>query len=125
MTALVTMVRHVLPAAVVACSAAGASADTCHFGAPGTTVEIRPHPDAWAEVTIINRLAFRSRPGPCVLHHDGQDVVITYEPGPYRDPDEFMIIVPEGLIADPDWLMVEDETSVRVLIQPIRDGAGM
>jgi hypothetical protein len=112
------------PIAAVAFASA-ASADTCAFGGPGTTVTIRPHAEAWAEVTIDNRLAYRTRTGPCVLYFDGGEVSVTYDPGSYREPDVFIIEAPEGLRADPDWLLVEDETSVRVLVWPIVEGEGM
>jgi len=119
-----SLVRSAL-AALIACLAAGVSAGECHFGAPGTTVSIAEHPDAWGEVTIHNRLAYRSRTGPCVLQFDGGEVSVTYDPGPGREPDIFVIEAPEGLRADPDWLLVEDETSVRVLVWPIVEGEGM
>jgi len=124
MVACRSLVRSSL-AALIACLAAGVSAGECHFGAPGTTVSIAEHPDAWGEVTIHNRLAYRTRSGPCVLQFDGGEVSVTYDPGPFREPDIFVIEAPEGLRADPDWLLVEDETSVRVLVWPIVEGEGM
>jgi len=124
MVACRSLVRSSL-AAVIACLAAGVSAGTCEFGAPGTTVSIAEHPDAWGEVTIHNRLAYRSRTGPCVLQFEGGEVSVTYDPGPFREPDIFVIETPEGLRADPDWLLVEDETSVRVLVWPVLEGEGM
>jgi len=119
--------RHSLHccAALIFLLASPATADTCHFGAPGTTVSIASHPEAWGEVTIDNRLAYRTRTGPCVLYFDAGDVSVTYDPGPFREPDIFVIETPEGLRADPDWLLVEDETSVRVLVWPIAEGEGM
>ena len=97
-----------------------AAADTCHFGNPGTTVSITPHADAWAEVTLVNRLAFRARQEPCVLHHDGQAVTVTYDPGPGDAPDVFEVFAPDGYFAAPDWLLVDDHTTATVLIW--RDG---
>jgi len=118
------MTRFAIFLALMAISAK-AIAGTCEFGAPGTTVSIAEHPDAWGEVTIHNRLAYRTRSGPCVLQFDGGEVSVTYDPGLFREPDIFVIATPEGLRADPDWLLVEDETSVRVLVWPIVEGEGM
>jgi hypothetical protein len=102
-----------------------AMADTCHFGTPGTTISIAPHPDAAAEVTIINRLAFRDRREPCVVSLDGLDVSVTYDAGPGRKPDVFITEPPEGYYAAPDWLLLDDGTSATVLIWPMRDMLGM
>ena len=107
---------------------APAFADTaCYWGqhdGQGTNVRIGEHPEAWAEVSIHNRLSFRARVGPCALKFDGADVAVTYDPGPYREPDVFTVTPPPGFVAVPDWLLVDDDTRATVLIWPDR-GAGM
>jgi hypothetical protein len=104
-------------AAIAICLAASpALADTCDFGANGTRASIAPHPQAWAQVVIDNRLAPRFREGPCVLHHDGRDVVVMYAAEPGRDPDEFTVTPPDGFVADPGWLILEDGAATVVII---------
>ena len=105
--------------------AAPAYATTCEFGGGGTTIYISPHPDAAAQITIINRLAFRERRGPCVVSLDGLDVSVTYDAGPQREPDVFITEPPAGYYAAPDWILLDDGSSATVLIWPISDFQGM
>jgi hypothetical protein len=102
-----------------------ANATTCEFSSGGTTIYISPHPDAAAQITIINRLAFRDRRGPCIVSLDGLDVSVTYDAGPQREPDVFITEPPEGYFAAPDWILLDDGSSATVLIWPVGDHLGM
>lgn len=108
---------HATRLAFALCLAASpALADTCDFGANGTRATIAPHEQAWAQVIIDNRLAPRLREGPCVLTHEGRDVVVMYAAQPGRDPDAFGVEPPEGFVAVPAWVVVEDGAATVVLI---------
>lgn len=111
-----------LPALVaLACLAAGAArAEVCHYGTSGTNVRIAPHGDAWAEVVIDNRLAARTR-HVCELRLDGLTVSVRYLPGSGAIPDDFEVIAPEGYIAIPARLRVDDGAGATVLIRPLAD----
>jgi len=94
----------------------------CGFGYPTglqTSVEIAPasDPDLWAVVTIRNRLAGTAS-GECVLFHDGEEVRVTYAPGPRDVPDRFEIVAPPGYVADPPALILPDGQDVDVPIRP-------
>jgi len=113
-----------LPAAFVVAGlfAGAASAETCHWGTPGTTVSIGPHEEAVALLRIENRLANRVYHSPCIVTHDGVPARVTYDPGAGTLPDVFTVEVPEGFAARPDWLLLDDETGADVLIWRIGEG---
>ena len=102
-----------------------AAAETCFFGSEthGTRASIAAHDLAFAEVTLDNRLSFRSRPT-CDLVLFGVTVQVLYDPSEGDAPDWFYISVPPGFRADPPQIMVDDRDTGSVLVW-MDEGAGM
>ena len=95
-----------------------AYADACTFGGPGdiaTQATIEPHDEAFAVVTLDNRLAVRTR-ALCDLVLYGVTVRVFYDSAQGPAPDWFHVHVPPGFVADPPSVLVDDGLRGEVLI---------
>jgi hypothetical protein len=90
---------------------------TCRYDTSqnATNVLLRESDEAFAELVINNRLAFRSEDF-CQVTIFGVTITVEYQPGPQSRPDWFYVTVPDGFRADPASVLLEDGTTFTVTI---------
>jgi hypothetical protein len=98
---------------------APAHASTCEYYPAGTSVTIAPHDNAFAQVHISNRLAPRNH-DTCDLTIYGVTVSVFYDATLGDSADWFHVSVPQGFIAVPPQILINDRDTGTVLI--ILDG---
>jgi hypothetical protein len=103
------------PLIALALLTAPAYAETCEYSAGGTSVTIAPHDTEFAQVHIVNRLAPRNYTD-CVLTIYGVTVTVTYDAWNFDAPDWFHVTVPNGFVAVPPSILLDERTAGQVLI---------
>jgi hypothetical protein len=95
----------------------------CSFGVEGnvlqTTVRLieSDDPGVWVYVFISNMLAESYHTGPCILHKENEEIRVFYLPFAGADPDLFRIEVPTGYYADPNEVIMDDNTTMLISIR--------
>lgn len=102
------MIRAI--ALCLALVASPAGAETCYFGANGTSATIKPGNETFAEILLQNKMAVRAVPT-CDLELFGVVATVTYDAKPGDTPDTVSISVPPGFVANPESAVIADGES--------------
>jgi hypothetical protein len=97
-----------LPASVLA--------ETCYFGPHGTSAEIQPGAETFAEIVLRNKLAGRLV-DTCEVTIFGATFAVYYDPGKGGVPDDVSITVPPGFAAEPPEAVIADGDTFTFLIR--------
>jgi hypothetical protein len=109
----------------MSCAAATVAAVFAWGGSNASVVTLQAaEPPAVAEVVFVNTLTFGSPREPFTLRSGGVEVSVSIEFGPGSEPEVMTVETPEGLIAVPAVLVVDDYTTGTVRIF-CADGVGM
>jgi hypothetical protein len=107
--------------AIALCAAAApALADDCRWGgAPYSTANVAPDGEGGAVITFWNGLTPPNPfDAPCHVPFGEGEIVIEWEHGPGMLPDTGFVTPPEGYIAIPPYVVIEEEDTGTVRIVP-------
>lgn len=107
-------------AAAMILAASPAMADDCRWGGPPySTANVSPDGDGGAVVHFENRMTpFSPHDAPCVVPFGGGEMVIEWHHGPGMLPDDGMVSPPEGFVAIPPVVTIEEEDSGVIRVVP-------
>ena len=97
-----------------------ALADDCRWGgSPYSTANVTPDGQGGAVIELHNRMTPRNpHDAPCHVPWGDGEIVIEWHHGPGMLPDDALVSPPEGYVAVPPLVTIEEDDSATVRVVP-------